>query len=65
MANEPLKLLLNKSRLFSIIVAEMFMANEPLKPSDDDLEKEIETHVAEMFMANEPLKPVAFIHREL
>ncbi len=37
-------------------VAEMFMANEPLKPHRRHTRATLPQTVAEMFMANEPLK---------
>ncbi len=59
MANEPLKPLCYMIQVDVAVecVAEMFMANEPLKPFLARRRQGRQHLVAEMFMANEPLKP--------
>ncbi len=56
MANEPLKLVTSRCYGNHGTVAEMFMANEPLKHHNIGFSSALTRRVAEMFMANEPLK---------
>ncbi len=64
MANEPLKPSLRHQPAMAHCVAEMFMANEPLKRGGTKAAPLTTERVAEMFMANEPLKQRRSHHHE-